>query len=894
MADIEHVIVVMMENRSFDEYFGTFPGANGFFPASAPMVQPMPGAPGGTLAPFRTSSFTSDVVSAQGLNHDWGTMHQAIGWPGQPDNLGFFKPNPNDPKVMGYFVEDDVPYHWALARSFALCDNYFCSVLAGTYPNRMYLVSGSIDPNQATSENATVYDYGPEQENWFDGTSATPPPAQDQGPVIYNISPGPGDPIPPVVKVPWGSYLSDLRGQNATAGEVVVSYRVYDDWNWLPPWTADAQSIQGSAGANLNVFTYYSDGLGNAGDPWYVASVANGASPSNAPLQFELDAAAGELPTVAWIHPPYCLCEHPPFTPADGALYLSRIVDALIASPKWLSTVLVIVYDETDTHFDHVIPPLSPDPRPTAAAPIQPGEPYEPWVNDAYAAGLDDAPIGAGMRVPAIIVSPWTYHGGVISDVMDHTSILTLMEQVTQVVSKKLPPDSGSPNLGWRRRRFANLFDVIGNLNAAPVAAADIDRSLATGLPKQGTVETWRTNAWARLNQLTGRAAAPPPGQPAPVAQACVLDIAIESYERQQVIAHAGAQGTATYDNALTVQVVGFEPAELIAPDSQALGQLVELATPSGARWLRAPTLSIVGVPLPGDLQFRCTAVSADPHSVQTAPGVPYTFTFTFSAVFSTPATTFDFAGYARVAELMAAFQVDATVVTFGQILLFGGTMPPQQVSTYQTVVDQLEDHPDNSHLRVTTVHTPKVLMAEIGPTAFQVDDPDPFSVTYTHLFECTGVAEFDYYNNGSGNLEYGYLQFDLPDALVDLTQPDQEGVPVPAGSQPSTTQTPAPLKFKHPGFPTPAGIPADALFVLDRFVTVASPASVHAQDTPLAWSAEWSAAHYNGETGRVALTVQLALLGGNDSGYVSLQRVAYQVSFLAYAGERAMSTPMK
>jgi hypothetical protein len=253
--------------------------------------------------------------------------------------------------------------------------------------------------------------------------------------------------------------------------------------------------------------------------------------------------------------------------------------------------------------------------------------------------------------------------------------------------------------------------------------------------------------------------------------------------------------------------------------------------------------------------------------------------------VFNTPATTFDFAGTVRVVELMAAFQVDATVVSYGQILLVGGTMPPQPVSTYQTIVDQLTDHPDNPQLPVHRVHSPKVLMALINPTTFPVDNPGNATVTYTHLFEVTGTAEFNYFNNGSGQQEYAFLQFDLPDALADLTQPDQEAVPVPPGSPPSPTLTPAPLIFKHPGFSVPNGAPQNALFVLDRFTTVASPASVSAQDTPLAWAADWSAAHYDGETGRVALTVQLALLGGHHSGQVSLLRVAYRVSFLAFVG---------
>lgn len=880
VPSIEHVVVVMMENRSFDEYFGTFPSANGILVPSPPLTQPWPSQLSGTLAPYRMSSFTSDAPGAGGLGHDWGTMHEAIGWPGIPDNGSFYVPN-HEPIVMGYFVENDLPYHWALARTFALCDNYFCSALAGTFTNRMYLVGGSIDSFAPTSENGTVYMYGQAQGNWFGG-GAPPPPVQDQGPVIFNISGTPGG--DPVVQVPWGSYLSDLHNSGKIAnGE--ISYRVYDDWHWLPPLTDKAQTLGASTNNNLNVFLYYSDPYGKQGDAYYVESVASGSSNPAIPLQFELDAAAGQLPTVAWIYPPYCLCEHPPFTPPDGAVYLSRIVDAVLSSPQWLSTLLVITWDETDTHFDHVVPPLSPDPRPTAAAPLGPGEAYEPWVDDS-ANSYPDSPIGAGMRVPCIIVSPWTYHQGVISEVMDHTSILRLMENVTGVPSTTLPQNTGiNSNLGWRRYQFENLNDVISSLNSPAVASTDIDRSLATGLPTQATAAAWQSTMWNRLSQLAGSAPSPPTASQAPLTQACSLNVTISAYDYHEVMTMAaGSGGTATFPGALTVEVVGFEPTELTAPDDQALGQLVQVNTPDGPRWLRAPQISIVDVPLLGDLSFACTGVNADPHGITTEPGVSYPFVFTYAAAFSTPTETFNFPGGIRAVELMAAFEVDATVVSFGQILLFGGTMPPQPVSGYATVVDQLSNHADNVYMPIDAVHTPKVLMTAVTATTFPVDNPQVDSVTYTNYFECTGTAQFNYFNNGSGDLEWAYLQFDLPDGLADLAQPYQEAVQVPPGQPPSTLLTPAPLVFLHPGFPVPQDAPADAMYVLDRFTTVVTPVSVSAKRTPLAWATDWSAAHYNGETGRVALTVQLALQGGNDSGSVFLLRVAYRVSFLAYA----------
>jgi len=253
--------------------------------------------------------------------------------------------------------------------------------------------------------------------------------------------------------------------------------------------------------------------------------------------------------------------------------------------------------------------------------------------------------------------------------------------------------------------------------------------------------------------------------------------------------------------------------------------------------------------------------------------------------VFGTPAATFHFPGAVRSVELMAAFQVDATFASSGQILLIGGTMPPQPVSGYTTVVDQLSEHADNVFLPVTVVHTPKVLMMAITPTTFPVDGPQMDSVRYTNYFECTGTAEFNISNNGSGELQYAYLQFDLPDGLADPTQPYPELVPAEPGQPQSPAITPAPLIFLHPGFPLP-GAPPDALWVLDRFTTVVSPASLSAKEMPVTWATDWSAAHYNHETGRIALTVQLAILGPrghHKDEQVFLQRVAYRVSFLAF-----------
>jgi phospholipase C len=146
--------------------------------------------------------------------------------------------------------------------------------------------------------------------------------------------------------------------------------------------------------------------------------------------QFEYDAQNDKLPAVSWIIPTSYQSEHPEFMPAAGAAFIASKIEAIASNPDvWAKTVFILNYDENDGIFDHVVPPTPPD-----------GTPHE-FVN-----GL---PIGAGFRVPCVIVSPWTTGGWVCSQPFDHTSILQFLEQFTGV---------REPNIStWRRNTFGDL-----------------------------------------------------------------------------------------------------------------------------------------------------------------------------------------------------------------------------------------------------------------------------------------------------------------------------------------------------------------------------------------------------------------------------------------------------
>jgi len=149
LRDIEHIVIAMQENRSFDHYFGTMRGVRGFadpaaimLPGGSPVFrQPNPGHAQGYLAPFHLDTRTTSAQATPGTDHSWPTQHLA--WnSGAMDRWVQAK----GPFTMGYFTQADIPFQWALAEAFTVCDHYFCSVLGPTNPNRLYMWTGMIDP----------------------------------------------------------------------------------------------------------------------------------------------------------------------------------------------------------------------------------------------------------------------------------------------------------------------------------------------------------------------------------------------------------------------------------------------------------------------------------------------------------------------------------------------------------------------------------------------------------------------------------------------------------------------------------------------------------------------------------------------------------------------------
>ncbi len=374
VTDIEHVVIFIQENRSFDHYFGSYRGVRGFNDASTLFKQPYPAntssSPAGVLLPFHLDTTKPDAACTQDIAHDWVTQHGC--WNnGAMDGFltaksanGVYAVN-----TMGYYTRADLQLYYALADAFTLCDNYFCSVIGPTDPNRLYTMAASIDPDGKNG--------GPLLETLVTNRSSF------YGQLTYTTMP------------------EQLQARG-------ISWKVYS--------TADQSILNGIASNNvLPYFKNYQD----------TSSVLykNGLLPMY-PNDFVADVASGNLPQVSWIIGSIASSEHPPGPSILGEVEFAGILATLMAnSAVWAKTVVFATYDENGGFFDHV-PPLTPPPG-TAGEYVT-----APAVPDPSSAGSPaiNGPIGLGFRVPMLIVSPFSRGGFVSSGLFDHTSVLRFLE----------------------------------------------------------------------------------------------------------------------------------------------------------------------------------------------------------------------------------------------------------------------------------------------------------------------------------------------------------------------------------------------------------------------------------------------------------------------------------
>ena len=328
----------------------------------------------------RTTSNTSNSAAQAipSLSHAWQIQHAS--WAnGEMD--GWLRSHiaadsdTSGPFTMGYYTANDIPFQYALANAFTICDNYFCSILGPTHPNRYMWMTGTVDPDGLAG--------GPALDNNApNGTYSWTTYAE----LLQNAG------------VSWKCYQqADNYGTN-----VLEFFRQFID---APPTSSLYQSAFG------------------------VSTLFSGAPASDPTMAFEEDCANGTLPTVSWIFPTSVASEHPSYLPAAGAQFVASKLEALAANEDlWNSTVFILNYDENDGFFDHV-PPITP-PKGTTDEFTTLNSP-----GGTPGGGLN---LGSGFRVPAIVISPWTVGGYVCSDALDHTSVLRFLEQVTGITNPNI------------------------------------------------------------------------------------------------------------------------------------------------------------------------------------------------------------------------------------------------------------------------------------------------------------------------------------------------------------------------------------------------------------------------------------------------------------------------
>ncbi len=298
---IEHVVWIIQENHSFDNYFGTFPGADGLPPFTC--LPKMPGAQD-CVKPFHMPPGQPLID----LEHSWETAHAAY----NNGTMNGFVWVEGSPYTMGYYDQRDIPNYWSYARRYTLCDRFFSSEMTGSSPNHVFTVaaqSGEINNIASLKQLESETD----DDDGFSFAS------------IVRRFRGAG--------ITWKYYVETQPPTAAAAAvNATLSHLAYPDpkeftlWNPLP----------GFKGIREN--------------PADMARLV--------PLQqYFTDLKSGTLPQVSWIIPDFQDSEHPPEPLDQGMWYVTQSINALMQSRYWKNTVIFLTWDDYGGFYDHIPPP---------------------------------------------------------------------------------------------------------------------------------------------------------------------------------------------------------------------------------------------------------------------------------------------------------------------------------------------------------------------------------------------------------------------------------------------------------------------------------------------------------------------------------------------------------
>jgi phospholipase C len=330
LPDVDHVVILMMENHSFDDHFGRLGRGDGLkVAADGTPLNYNPAADGGYILSYPMPNSAVPVDSMIGQN--WNTSH--LCWD-NGTNMGFAKNC--GPASMGHFTATQLTFYYSLASHFPIGDRYFSSVMAQTYPNRRFLIAATALGNIAT-----------------DGTGISSQDAPN-GTIFDRLD---------SYKITWKDYYPDLP----TCALFLPEFENNQHDGKLAP---------------IN--------------------------------DFLSDAAAGTLPQFSLVDP-YIKYSEEDGDISIGEAYAARIIDAVLHSPKWLHTVMFLVYDEHGGWYDHV--PPQPVVRPDSVPPEITVPPDQPGAYDY-----------TGFRVPCVVISPFAKRNFVSHVVHEHTSPLKFVE----------------------------------------------------------------------------------------------------------------------------------------------------------------------------------------------------------------------------------------------------------------------------------------------------------------------------------------------------------------------------------------------------------------------------------------------------------------------------------
>ena len=393
---IKHVIVIMQENRSFDSYFGTYPGADGLpssggsftscvpDPATASCQRPYHD-PSDVNSGAAHASVSATTVVANGKMDGFVAVART-----SPRGCSVVQ-NPacaqsSTPDVMGYHDAREIPNYWRYAKNFVLNDRLFEPVASWSLPAHNYLVSGwsAICSSRAAASctNNVTGPYGTSQmQQYVKRAVATgsAPVAAAWTDITYLLHKN---------GISWGYYVErgsepDCVDGAATCRPEPQGYRTPGIWNPLPIFTDVQQDHQL---ANIQATTSY-----------FAA------------------AKAGTLPAVSWVTPGQIHSEHPPSSVHLGQAWVTRLVNAAMHGPDWSSTAIFLSWDDWGGFYDHVAPPT-----------------------------VDGN--GYGLRVPALVISPYSKRGFVDHQVLSHDAYLKFIEDDFLGGARLDPKTDGRPD----------------------------------------------------------------------------------------------------------------------------------------------------------------------------------------------------------------------------------------------------------------------------------------------------------------------------------------------------------------------------------------------------------------------------------------------------------------